>query len=236
MYAMTVWYFLKLLFQFQMVKLNFCVVIWLDTVLETWWYWPNIKEGWLKVARDWSLIEDVFFCAWHSWLDWMVQQPFLHAWIQVSSCIRAGGFNGFLIFTPDKYSSIYIYIYIKECIYIYKYKYICICIYIFQMCSYSPWLMEAIFRFVSEFSHVDKKVTGFWPRRRALVWWSSWNENPGSFHWSNEMGMLPIQWGCFPSFKEKQGTHYLEKHQMMFFKSKMKQLNNNDHQRFPGKN
>lgn len=131
---------------------------------------------------------------------------------------------------------IYIYIYIKECIYIYKYKYICICIYIFQMCSYSPWLMEAIFRFVSEFSHVDKKVTGFWPRRRALVWWSSWNENPGSFHWSNEMGMLPIQWGCFPSFKEKQGTHYLEKHQMMFFKSKMKQLNNNDHQRFPGKN
>ena len=132
----------KLLFQFQMVKLNFCVVIWLDTVLETWWYWPNIKEGWLKVARDWSLIEDVFFCAWHSWLDWMVQQPFLQhsrvysSFMHGSRCHHAFELvasmdvwfspltNIHLYICIYLYKRIYIYIYIKIQIYLYMYLHI----------------------------------------------------------------------------------------------------------------
>ena len=32
-----------------------------------------VESGW----RVGTLIQDVFFCAWHSWLGWIVQQPFL---------------------------------------------------------------------------------------------------------------------------------------------------------------
>ena len=259
--------FSKLLFQFQMVKLNFCVVIWLDTVLETWWYWPNIKESWLKVARDWSLIEDVIFARdTPGQIEWSNNPFFNIQEFTVPSCMILDKWNRnqsllvpptmkvacfqlnpgviisdtglkntrlyciiielvasmiFLVFTPEDFlfdkNSLYIYIY-KQ---IYRSVYVYIYIYIFQMCSYSPWWMETISDLSPNSLMSIKRWRDF---GRGAVLWS------GGLLGMRIQGVFidRMKWGCFPSFKANNASND------DFFQSNMKQLNNNDHQRFPG--